>query len=60
MGALPKRKLSVARKNKRRAHHALGAITLVHCPNCNRLMQAHHACAFCGKYNGKVIIKEQL
>lgn len=60
MGALPKRKISHARKNKRRAHHALEAVELTVCPNCKRKMQMHHVCAFCGQYKGKVVLKGQL
>lgn len=60
MGALPKRKISHARKNKRRAHHALVVPELTVCPNCKRAMQQHHACAFCGKYKGKTIVAGQL
>lgn len=60
MGALPKRKISHARKNKRRAHLALTPVELTTCPSCKRKMQPHHACKFCGKYKGKVVLKGQL
>lgn len=60
MGALPKRKLSHARTNKRRAHHALDSVQLTVCESCKRKMQMHHACKFCGKYKGKTVLKGQL
>ena len=32
--AVPKKKTSHARKNQRRAHHAMGQPNLAACPNC--------------------------
>ena len=60
MGALPKRKISHARKNKRRVNLTAHPVELTTCPSCKRKMQTHHACIFCGKYKGKVVLAGQL
>lgn len=57
MGAVPKRKISKGRKNRRRAHHALKAPNLVPCPSCNKLKRPHGVCPNCGKYGDKEYIK---
>ncbi|MBU0976771.1 MAG: 50S ribosomal protein L32 [Patescibacteria group bacterium] len=57
MGAVPKRKISKGRKNRRRAHHALQASNLVPCPSCKILKKSHAACPNCGKYKNKEVIK---
>ncbi len=55
--AVPKRKVSHARKNKRRANWKLGAPGLVKCPNCQELTLPHRVCKSCGFYKGKEVIK---
>ena len=56
--AVPKRKTSKARKNKRRSSvWKLKAPNLVKCPNCDGYMASHKVCANCGYYNGKEVIK---
>ena len=48
--AVPKKKTSQARRNQRRAHHALGKPGLVACPNCGELHMPHRVCPECGYY----------
>lgn len=50
MGALPKRKISVQRKNNRRSHQALAKLNTVTCPTCKRQKLPHTVCKYCGKY----------
>ncbi len=50
MGALPKRKISKARKGRRRAHSALNKPALSKCPKCGKPKRPHFECAFCGYY----------
>jgi len=57
MGALPKRKISKTRRNKRRAHHALKPPGLVSCPQCHELRLPHQVCPSCGSYRGVEVIK---
>ncbi len=59
MGAVPKRKVSKARRDKRRAHDALSFYHLVPCPDCGEMKRAHHVCTSCGKYNGRQILPER-
>ncbi|MBN1319035.1 MAG: 50S ribosomal protein L32 [Anaerolineales bacterium] len=57
MGALPKRKISKGRRNRRRAHDALKPEGLVECPNCGEVMRPHHVCLNCGEYQGRKIFQ---
>jgi len=50
MGAVPKRKLSKARKGKRKAHNALKSPAIGVCPKCGKPKRAHFKCSFCGHY----------
>jgi len=54
--AVPKRRTSLARKRKRRAHLALSAPNLDSCPKCLEPKQPHRACPSCGTYKGREII----
>ena len=56
MGAVPMRKVSKARRDKRRAHDALSLYHLVPCSDCGEMKRAHHVCQSCGKYNGRQIL----
>ena len=54
--AHPKRKTSKARRDKRRAHHAISDVTLAKCSNCDSLHKYHHACPECGYYRGRQVV----
>lgn len=56
MGAVPKHKVSKARRDRRRAHHALKGFHLVPCPECGAMKRAHHVCLECGQYRGRQIL----
>ena len=55
--AVPKNKVSKARRDKRRANWKLTAPNLVECPQCHELMLPHRVCPSCGQYKGKEVIK---
>ncbi|MBC8015510.1 MAG: 50S ribosomal protein L32 [Sporomusaceae bacterium] len=55
--AVPKRKTSKARRDKRRANWKLTVPGLIACPQCHELKMPHRICGECGSYNGKVVIK---
>jgi large subunit ribosomal protein L32 len=56
--AVPKRKVSKARRDKRRSSHwKLKTPGLVACPKCGTLRMPHRACKSCGTYNGREVIK---
>lgn len=55
--AVPKRRQSHSRKNKRRSHHALKAEGLTVCKNCKEPKLPHRICKSCGYYNGRKVIE---
>lgn len=56
--AVPKRKTSKARRDKRRNNvWKLSAPTLVKCPKCGAFKRAHRLCGTCGYYNGREVVK---
>ncbi len=55
--AVPKRRTSKSRKNKRRTHWKLDAPGLTKCSRCHQLKMAHSVCPNCGFYGGREIIK---
>jgi large subunit ribosomal protein L32 len=55
--AVPKRKVSKARRDKRRSSHwKLETPNLVACPKCGELHMPHRACKACGTYNGREVV----
>jgi len=54
--AVPKRKMSKARRDKRRTHDVLKVPGLVECPNCHELRQPHRVCPHCGHYRGREVV----
>jgi large subunit ribosomal protein L32 len=57
MGALPKRKVSKGRRDRRRLHHKLTPPHLVVCDNCGEMKRPHMICEACGHYQGREIIE---
>lgn len=58
--AVPKRKVSRARRDKRRSSvWKLSAPTLVECPQCKELKTPHRVCSNCGYYDGREVIKKE-
>lgn len=55
--AVPKRKTSKARRDKRRANWKITAPAIVECPNCHEAKLAHRVCKSCGFYKGREVIK---
>ena len=54
--AVPKGKVSKARRDKRRSSHwKLEAPGLVACPKCGALHLPHRMCQECGTYNGREV-----
>ena len=53
--AVPRNRVSNAKKNSRRSHHAHVAKQLVKCSNCNSAKLPHVMCPHCGYYNGRAV-----
>jgi large subunit ribosomal protein L32 len=53
--AVPRNRHSNARKNTRRAHHALKGTQLNTCSNCGAMCLPHRMCGSCGFYKGRAI-----
>jgi len=55
--AVPKCKVSKARRDKRRnSHWKVSAPGFVACPKCGAPVMPHRACAECGSYNGREVL----
>jgi len=54
--AVPKKKTTRARRNKRRTAKKIKRTALVLCPNCKKSIPPHTACPFCGIYRGRTIL----
>ncbi|HHU30628.1 MAG: 50S ribosomal protein L32 [Bacillota bacterium] len=57
--AVPKRKTSKQRKNKRRTHWKLTLPGLVSCPQCHELKLPHRVCVHCGYYKGREVVETE-
>ncbi|MBR7095164.1 MAG: 50S ribosomal protein L32 [Clostridia bacterium] len=57
--AVPKRKQSKARRDKRRSSTwKLALPTLTRCKKCGAMILAHRVCKKCGAYDGEVVIPQ--
>lgn len=55
--AVPKRRTSRTRKNRRRAHQKTKAPAMVECPQCREMKLPHRVCLHCGYYKGKEVVE---
>jgi large subunit ribosomal protein L32 len=57
---VPKRRVSKARKNRRRSIWAqIPVPTLVECPQCHGRKLLHRVCPNCGFYKGRKVLAEE-
>ena len=54
--AVPKRKTSKSRRNKRRSHHKISSINIVEDKKSGEYKLSHHIDLKSGYYNGKKIL----
>lgn len=51
--AVPKRRTSKSKRDKRRTHKKTAAPAVATCPDCSEAKLPHHACPSCGAYKGR-------
>ncbi|HTR73960.1 MAG TPA: 50S ribosomal protein L32 [Solirubrobacterales bacterium] len=54
--AVPKKRTSSARRDKRRAQHKAGKPSLRRCPRCHSPRLPHRVCPTCGTYAGRAVV----
>ena len=54
--ALPKRRFSRSRRDKRRTQIQLQKPTLTRCVQCGASIRPHHVCTSCGNYRGRQVV----
>jgi large subunit ribosomal protein L32 len=54
--AVPKKRQSRARRDKRRAQHTAARPRLNECPRCHSPRLPHRVCPTCGTYAGREVI----
>lgn len=54
--AVPKRRLSISKKNRRRGNIFLKVPKLIKCSKCGKPVLPHTICGYCGFYKGKEYI----
>jgi large subunit ribosomal protein L32 len=57
--AVPKRRQSKTRRDKRRSHDHITPPAVSLCPQCSEPKAPHRACPHCGSYKGKEIIETE-
>jgi len=55
--AVPFRKTSKSRRDKRRTHFKLRLPGMVKCDHCGEWKLPHRVCGSCGNYKGREIVK---
>lgn len=55
--AVPKRRHSKSRKNKRRSHDAMTTPGYTHCTHCDSPIRAHAVCDKCGYYKDEPVLR---
>ena len=54
--AVPKKKVSKARRDKRRAQWKLVLPGMTKCPKCGEYVKTHRVCKACGYYAGEKVL----
>jgi large subunit ribosomal protein L32 len=58
--AVPKKRTSRTRRDKRRATHKAGEATLNLCPRCHSPRIPHRVCPTCGTYKGREVVEHSI
>lgn len=54
---LPGHRRTSSHKRRRASHFALKKLSLASCGKCKKAVLPHTACAFCGTYQGRQVLK---
>ncbi|TMA49077.1 MAG: 50S ribosomal protein L32 [Deltaproteobacteria bacterium] len=57
--AVPKRRTSASKRDKRRSHDALVPPHVIACPQCGEATLRHRACPHCGTYRGRKVVETE-
>ena len=57
--AVPKRRTSASKRDKRRSHDALTAPHVIACPQCGEPTLRHRACPHGGTYRGRKVVETE-
>ncbi|HHW54219.1 MAG: 50S ribosomal protein L32 [bacterium] len=57
--AVPKKKMSRARRDRRRAHWKLTLPGLMACPRCHEPKLSHRVCSNCGYYKNRQVVNQE-
>lgn len=57
--AVPKRRISKTRRDKRRANDRIGAVKPAVCAHCKQPKAPHRVCLNCGYYAGVEVIQPE-
>jgi large subunit ribosomal protein L32 len=58
--AVPKKRQSRTRRDKRRANHKAAVATVNECPRCHSPRLPHRVCPSCGTYAGREVIRHEI
>ena len=58
--AVPKKRTSRARRDKRRATHKATQAKLSRCPRCHSPRIPHRVCPTCGTYAGREVVRQEI
>jgi large subunit ribosomal protein L32 len=58
--AVPKKRTSSARRDKRRATHKASVTRTNECPRCHSPRLPHRVCPVCGTYAGREVIVHEI
>ena len=58
--AVPKKRTSRARRDKRRANYSVSAPRTNRCPRCHSPRLPHRVCPTCGTYAGREVIAPEV
>lgn len=57
--AVPKRRISKTRRDKRRSHLNAGAVQTSTCSHCKQPKMPHRLCPHCGYYAGVEVVEPE-